>query len=120
MTEPADQANHPDTFWQLLWRYFSFVWMFEEVPARADRFVHASIVRSNRNRGLRFLPRYMRRYLRITTMSAMMGWASEAMAAPALVAGTCFTCSSVAGIALLVALIGYSAMRWRAFDHARF
>lgn len=118
MSQPADTPI-PLSFWQLLWRYCSFVWLFDEVPVRADRFLHAAIVRANRSRGLRYLPRYIRRYLRWLAASAMLGTVSDAMAAPAIVSGTLFTFSTVAGIALIVAAIGYGAIRWRAFEYAR-
>lgn len=120
MSKPATDTLSQRSFGELLWRYCSFVWMFEEVPARADRFLHAAIMRANRSRGLRFLPCYMRRYLRWFIGSALLGSVSEAMAAPTIVSGTCFTFSSVAAVALLVAAIGYAAMRWRAFDHASY
>ena len=44
---------------ELLWRYLTFVWLFDEVPARAGMLQRAAIVRSNRERGLRFLPVYI-------------------------------------------------------------
>ncbi|MEZ5660205.1 MAG: hypothetical protein R3E83_17185 [Burkholderiaceae bacterium] len=119
MNESASTEPRQRSFWELLWRYFSFVWMFEEVPARADRFVLAAVVRANRSRGLRYLPCYMRRYLRLSVFSGMMAWACEALAGPVLVTGSLFTCSSIAFVGLLVALVGYGAMRLRAFEYAR-
>lgn len=102
---------------RLLWRYLTFVWMFDDVPARADMMQRAAIVRGNRDRGLRFLPVYMRRYLKMLAGLLSAGIASEAMASP-LVCGACFTLSTVVLIALLLAGIGFAAMRWRVFDHA--
>lgn len=120
MTESSEhvaESLHPSS-WRLLGRYLSFVWMFDDVPVRADRIVHASIVRTNRDRGLRFLPVYMRRYARMLVSLVSLGTASDVLAAPAVVAGACFTLSSVVAIALLVATIGFAAMRWRLFEQA--
>jgi hypothetical protein len=75
-------------------------------------------VRGNRERGLRFLPVYMRRYLRMLAGLVGAGIASDVMAAP-LMSGACFTLSTVVLIALMLAGIGFAAMRLRAFDHAR-
>jgi hypothetical protein len=102
----------------LLWRYLTFVWLFDEIPARAGTLQRAAIVRSNRERGLRFLPVYMARYLRMLVALIAAGTASEAMAAP-LISGACFTLSTMVLVALLIAGIGFTAMRFRAFDHAR-
>ena len=103
----------------LLWRYLTFVWLFDDVPARADTLQRAAIVRGNRDRGLRFLPVYMRRYLRMLISLVSIGTASDVLAAP-VAAGACFTLSTVVLVALLIAGIGFAAMRWRAFDHGRF
>ncbi|MGE0311897.1 MAG: hypothetical protein AB7P21_09810 [Lautropia sp.] len=101
----------------LLWRrYLDFVWLFDEVPHRADPLQRAAIMRDNRDRGLRFLPVYIRRYLRILVALFGAGTGSEAMAAP-VAAGACFTLSTVVSIALVVAAIGFASMRWRAFGH---
>lgn len=107
-----------DSSIDVLWRYLTFVWLFDDVPARADLMQRAAIVRSNRDRGLRFLPVYMRRYLRMLAALIGLGTASDVMASP-LVSGACFTLSTVVLVALMVAGIGFAAMRWRAFDHAR-
>lgn len=103
----------------LLWRYLTFVWLFDEIPARAGTLQRAAIVRSNRERGLRFLPIYMARYLRMLLALVAAGAASDAMASAPLLAGACFTLSTMVLVALLVAGIGFAAMRFRAFDHAR-
>ena len=104
---------------ELLWRYLTFVWLFDEVPARAGMLQRAAIVRSNRERGLRFLPVYMARYLRMLLVLVATGTASDAMASSPLIAGACFTLSTMALVALMLAGIGFTAMRFRAFDHAR-
>jgi len=36
-----------------------------------------------------------------------------------LIAGACFTLSTMVLVALLIAGIGFAALRFRAFDHAR-
>lgn len=102
----------------LLWRYLSFVWLFDEVPPRAGVMQRAAIVRGNRERGLRFLPVYMRRYLRMLVGLVATGTASDVMAAP-LISGACFTLSTVVLVALLLASIGFTAMRLRLFEHSR-
>lgn len=102
----------------LLWRYLTFAWMFDEVPPRAGIEQHAAIVRRNRERGLRYLPVYMRRYARMLAGLVGGGFASEAAAAP-VACGAFFTLSTVVLVALMLAVIGFAAMRWRAFDHAR-
>ena len=102
----------------LLWRYLTFVWLFDEVPVCAGTVQRAAIVRSNRERDLRFLPVYMARYLRMLVALVATGTASDVMAAP-LISGACFTLSTMVLVALLVASIGFTAMRFRAFDHAR-
>ena len=103
----------------LLWRYLTFVWLFDEVPARAGVVQRAAIVRSNRERGLRFLPVYMARYLRMLLALVTLGTASDVMAASPLLVGACFTLSTMVLVALMLAGIGFAAMRFRAFDHAR-
>ena len=106
----------------LLWRYLTFVWLFDEVPPRAGLEQKAAIVRRNRERGLRYLPVYMRRYARMLVLLVAGGSATEALASPQLapfVSGTFFTLSTVVLIALLLAGIGFAAMRLRAFDYAR-
>ena len=52
-------------FAALLARYLSFVWLFEAEPLRADLFTRSRIIRSNHDRGLRYLPLYLARYLRL-------------------------------------------------------
>jgi uncharacterized membrane protein YhaH (DUF805 family) len=106
----------------LLWRYLTFVWLFDEVPPRAALEQKAAIVRRNRERGLRYLPVYMWRYARMLVVFVSGGTATEALASPQLaplVSGTLFTLSTVVLIALLLAGLGFAAMRLRAFDHAR-
>jgi hypothetical protein len=102
----------------LIWRYLTFVWLFDDVPARAGTMQRAAIVRGNRERGLRFLPVYMRRYLRMLVALVGIGTASDAMASP-LLSGACFTLSTIVLVALMVAALGFAAMRLRRFDHAR-
>ena len=103
----------------LLWRYLTFVWLFDEVPARAGSVQRAAIVRGNRERGLRFLPIYMARYLRMLLALVTAGTASDVMASSPLISGACFTLSTMVLVALMLAGIGFAAMRFRAFDHAR-
>ncbi len=106
----------------LIWRYLTFVWLFDEVPARAGLAQKAAIVRRNRERGLRYLPVYMRRYARMLVVLVAGGFATEVIASPrlaSLVGGTFFTLSTVVLVALLLAGVGFAAMRLRAFDHGR-
>ncbi|MGE0797458.1 MAG: hypothetical protein AB7G13_23085 [Lautropia sp.] len=109
---------HTTSLSNLVWRYLTFVWLFDAVPARADTMQRAAIVRGNRDRGLRFLPIYMLRYLRMLIALVSVGTASDVMASP-LVTGACFTLSTIVLVALLVAGVGFAAMRLRAFDHGR-
>ena len=68
----------------LLWRYLTFVWLFDDVPPSAPATLQrAAIVRSNRERGLRFLPVYMARYLRMLVALDHAGTASDVMAVAA-------------------------------------
>ena len=112
-------AMGDSTLASLLWRYLTFVWMFEAVPTRADALQRAAIVRGNRDRGLRFLPIYLRRYLHMLVALLVIGTASEALAAP-LLTGACFTLSALVFVALVVAGIGLLGMALRAFDHGRY
>lgn len=109
---------HNPSLTRLLWRYLTFVWLFDDVPARADTMQRAAIVRGNRDRGLRFLPVYMWRYVRMQVGLVSVGTASDVMASP-VVSGACFTLSTIVLVALLIAGIGFAAMRLRAFDHGR-
>jgi len=102
----------------LLWRYLTFAWLFDDVPPRAGAVQRAAIVRSNRERGLRFLPVYMLRYLRMLATLVASGIAFDVMASP-FISGACFTLSTMVLVALMLAGIGFAAMRFRAFDHAR-
>jgi hypothetical protein len=102
----------------LLWRYLTFVWLFDDVPPRAGTVLRAAIVRGNRERGLRYLPVYMLRYLRMLVSLIALGTALDLMASP-VISGACFTLSTMVLVALLVASLGFAAMRFRAFDHAR-
>lgn len=100
-----------------LWRrYLDFVWLFDEVPARVDPLRRAAILRDNRERGLRFLPVYIRRYLKMLLALFSAGTGSEVMAAP-IVAGAFFALSTVVVVAVTIAAIGLVAMRWRAFGY---
>ena len=103
---------------RLLWRYLSFVWMFDDVPPRAGTIQRAAIARGNRERGLRYLPIYMLRYLRMLFALIATGTASDVTASP-LISGACFTLSTMVLVALMLASLGFAAMRFRAFDHAR-
>jgi len=102
----------------LLWRYLTFVWLFDDVPPRAGIVQRAAIVRGNRERGLRFLPVYMLRYLRMLVPLIGTGVASDLMASP-VISGACFTLSTMVLVALMLASVGFAAMRFRVFDHAR-
>ena len=103
----------------VLWRYLTFVWLFDDVPPRAGVVQRAAIVRGNRERGLRFLPVYMLRYLRMLVPLIGTGAAFDVMAASPVISGACFTLSTMVLVALMLAGIGFAAMRFRAFDHAR-
>ena len=108
-----------ESFVRLLGRYLSFVWMFEPVPVRAPLLVRAAVVRRNRDRGLRFLPVYMRRYTGLLLFTSLLGVTFETVSAP-WACGAMFTISTLAAVALLLALVGFLGMRWRICDHARF
>ncbi|HVL57960.1 MAG TPA: hypothetical protein VM491_15805 [Burkholderiaceae bacterium] len=108
-----------EPFLSLLARYLSFVWLFEPVPARAPLLQRAAIVRRNRDRGLRYLPVYMRRYAGILLACAAAGIGFEMLSAP-LVCGALLTCSSLAAVALVVSAVGFCAIRLRLYDHGRF
>jgi hypothetical protein len=102
----------------LLWRYLTFAWLFDDVPPRAGLVQRAAIVRGNRERGLRFLPVYMLRYLRMLIPLIATGAVFDLMASP-VISGACFTLSTMVLVALMLASIGFAAMRFRVFDHAR-
>lgn len=87
-------------------RYLSFVWLLEEAPARADLFTLSSIRRRNHERGLRFLPTYLARYLKLLGSFTLVGFSAEALAAPALLVGGIFTLACVAAVAAAVAGAG--------------
>ncbi len=112
-------AMHEPTLTNLLWRYLTFVWLVDVVPVRASELQKAAIIRGNRDRGLRFLPVYLRRYLHFFLLLVLIGSASEALAGP-LLSGACFTLSVLVLIAWTVAGIGFTGMRLRAFDHGRY
>jgi len=109
---------HNSSSISLLWRYLTFVWLFDDVPPRAGLLHRAAIVRGNRERGLRFLPVYMLRYLRMLAALIACGTTLDVMASP-LFSGACFTLSTMVLVALMLAALGFAAMRFRAFDHAR-
>ena len=111
---PAASDGEPSPgFAALLARYLSFIWLFEAEPLRADLFTRSRIIRSNHDRGLRYLPLYLARYLRLLFGFALVGAASEAIAAPAVIVGACFTLSSVAAVAATVAAVGLTVIRSR-------
>ena len=59
---PAASDVEPSPgFAALLARYLSFIWLFEAEPLRADLFTRSRIIRSNHDRGLRYLPLYLAR-----------------------------------------------------------
>jgi hypothetical protein len=103
----------------LVGRYLSFVWMFEPVPVGAPLLERAAIVRRNRERGLRYLPVYMRRYLWLLAASVSLGVVFELMSVP-LVCGAFFTCSTMSATAFLIASVGLAGMRLRAFGYRDF
>ena len=100
----------------LLGRYLSFVWLFESVPMGASLLERAAITRRNRERGMRYLPVYVRRYLWLLASTALLGVIFEVLALP-LACGAFFTCSTVSATALVVSSVGLAGIRLRAFDH---
>lgn len=95
----------------LLARYLSFVWLFEAEPVRADPITRMGIRRRNLETGRRYLPIYLARYLRLLLVFAIVGLGVEALAAPALVVGACFTLSTLAAVAAAIVAAGLIGMR---------
>jgi len=91
-----------------LWmRYIDFHWLFEEVPPRATLFELAAIRSRNTERGLRYLPVYMRRYATLTAVFFSLGFAMESAQAADAAVGACATLCVFAAVALLVTLVGF-------------
>ena len=101
------------SFLSLLGRYLSFVWLFEEVPPRANLLERAAIRRVNRAVGMRYLPVYMRRYGVIIITFFLLGALLETMP---LACGACMTLSTVALCALVVAVVGFVGLKLHAFE----
>ena len=97
----------------LLARYLSFVWLFEVEPVRADPITRRGIRQRNLEAGRRYLPLYLARYLRLLLGFALVGFGVEALAAPALVVGACFTLSTLAAVAAAIVVAGLIGMRAR-------
>lgn len=105
-------ASKPGSgFAKLLARYLSFAWLFEDEPQRADLITRMSIRRRNQDMGRRYLPLYLARYLRLLLGFAVVGAAVEAMSAPALIVGACFTLSSLSAVAAMIVGVGLLWMR---------
>jgi hypothetical protein len=78
------------TFTQMLYRYWFYGWMFQDVN-RGSLFERAAAKRHNRSRS-RWLPTYLRRWSTLGLLSFAIGWAIERHA-PTPVALLCFvTC----------------------------
>ena len=92
-----------------LWvRYLDFHWMFEDVPPRATLFEISAIMGRNAERGLRYLPVYMRRYAACMLMFAGLGLAMEQARATPVAVGACATLCVFAFVALFVAAVGFA------------
>ena len=92
-----------------LWvRYIDFHWMFEDVPPRASIWEIAAIAGRNSERGLRYLPVYMRRYAACTLNFAGLGLVMEQAQATPVAVGACATLSVFAFVALFVAATGFA------------
>ena len=104
---------HDGSFLSLLGRYLSFIWLFKDVPPRANLLERASIRRANRAVGMRYLPVYMRRYGVIIVFFFLLGALFETMP---LACGACMTLSTVALCALVVALVGFFGLKLGAFE----
>ncbi len=111
---PVDLASASKSgagFVSLLARYLSFAWLFEVEPARADPITRMVIRRRNHEVGRRYLPLYLVRYLLLLLGSALVGLGVEAMSAPALLVGACFTLSSLSAVAAMIVGVGLFWMR---------
>jgi hypothetical protein len=108
-----------DGFLGLLGRYLGFLWMFESVAAGASMPERAAVVRRNRERGLRYLPIYLRRYVWLIGQSTALAIVAEMLSAP-LICAAFLTGATIAAVALVIAAVGLLGMRLRLGDHARF
>jgi hypothetical protein len=91
-----------------LWvRYLDFHWMFEDVPARASIWECAAIRARNAERGVRYLPVYMRRYAALCLMFSALGLMMESAQAAPVAVGACATLCVFAIVALFVTAVGF-------------
>ncbi|HEX7156856.1 MAG TPA: hypothetical protein VF229_06545 [Burkholderiaceae bacterium] len=91
-----------------LWlRYLDFQWMFEVAPPRATIWERAQIRSRNAERGLRYLPVYMRRYAMLIVILSGLGLAMEGAQATSVAVGACATLCVFAIVALFVAAVGF-------------
>ncbi|HUN90523.1 MAG TPA: hypothetical protein VMU33_00590 [Burkholderiaceae bacterium] len=92
-----------------LWvRYVDFHWMFEDVPPRATIWEKTAIATRNTERGLRYLPVYMRRYAAFVLMFAGLGLVMQSAQAAPVAVGACATLCVFAIVALFVATVGFA------------
>ena len=101
-----------------LWvRYLDFHWLFEDVPPRATLWEVSAIIARNSERGLRYLPVYMRRYAVCVAMFALLGFSMEQAQAAPVAVGACATLCVFAIVALFVATVGFAFLAQPAVPH---
>jgi len=91
-----------------LWvRYLDFHWLFEEAPLRASLWERAAIQARNVERGVRYLPVYMRRYASLVVLFFSLALTINSAEAAPVAVGACATLGVVAVVALIVTVVGF-------------
>ena len=108
-----DGAPPPLSFWQLLYRFLFFDWLFRDVSAARSR-IERHAARQHNRRMSRYLPVYLRRWSFLTAFDFALGMLCEKVLQAGLLSAWCFTFSCVTFTGMIVITVA-----WVILNHAR-
>jgi hypothetical protein len=115
MTNERKTAPDPSgrPFWQLLYRFLFFDWLFRDVGAARTLFERHAAHQHNRKMS-RHLPVYLRRWSFLTAFDFALGVLCEKVLQASLLSAFCFTWSCVTLTGMVVITVA-----WLILNHAR-
>jgi len=101
------------SFWQLLYRFLFFDWLFRDVGAARTLFERHAARLHNRKMS-RYLPVYLRRWSFLTAFDFALGVLFEKVLQAGILSAWCFTWSCVTFTGMVVITVA-----WLILQHAR-